>query len=158
MIRGVRRESGHDLRDRTISVSRKRVTRAKLLRKFQGRPEKGGEGEEMGSLADGDGRRGGSSMDRGCCRGCSGKRRAHLEILRNGLRKLLESAEYKSFPTAVIRFSRVFGGSSGGASPPLFCLIARRGSNGVTDRHSVCIHLVVGKARGRCQANGGRFS
>lgn len=71
-----------------------------------------------------------------------GKRRAHLEILRNGLRKLLESAEYKSFPTAVIRFSRVFG-SPGVHSPfsssssssaavaslstslPLFCLIAR---------------------------------
>lgn len=144
------------MRDRTISVSRKRVTRAKLLRKFHGktgeRRGRGGEGRD--GVA---GRRGGGSMDRGCCRGCSGKRRAHLEILRNGLRKLLESAEYKSFPTAVIRFSRVFGGSSGGASPPLFCLIARRGSNGVTDRHSVCIHLVVGKARGRCQANGGRF-
>lgn len=47
------------MRDRTISVSRKRVTRAKLLRKFH---ERGGDG--VGGR-DGDGRRGGSSMDRG---------------------------------------------------------------------------------------------
>ena len=33
---------------------------------------------------------------------------AHLKIPRNGLRKLFEFAEYKSFPMAVIRFSRVF--------------------------------------------------
>lgn len=89
-------------------------------------------------------------------RGAVGKRRAHLEILRNGLRKLLESAEYKSFPTAVIRFSRVFGGSSGGASPaPFLSYCGRRGSNGVTDRHSVCIHLV---AEARKAANAGGFS
>lgn len=62
MLRGVRRERGgggagargHDLRDRTISVSRKRVTRAKLLRKFHGRRRKR-EGK-MGSVADGRGR------------------------------------------------------------------------------------------------------
>lgn len=65
-------ESGRDLRDRTISVSRKRVTRAKLLRKFHGRwrkkeRERGGKKGEMGSLAEGDeaDEAGGSSMDRG---------------------------------------------------------------------------------------------
>lgn len=53
-------------------------------------------------------------------------RGARLKIPRNGLRKLLEFAEYKSFPMAVIRFSRVSSDIPSSRYNPTFCPIARK--------------------------------
>lgn len=94
--------------------------------------KRGAEFERCGRGGSGDG----GAADSGtvpCERGES----TRLKILRNGLRKLLESTEYKSFPTAVIRFLRIFGPLL--ASSPLVPSLRRmRRSYGVASGPPAC--------------------